>query len=56
MTEDCQCGSIPRAQSKQQALTEIDWYKAVQEYSLREMTFESDKFPALSGIAKATVQ
>ncbi|KAF2248862.1 HET-domain-containing protein [Trematosphaeria pertusa] len=41
-----------QAKAKKQARL-IQWYNVVTEYSRRDLTYQSDKLPALSGIAKA---
>lgn len=33
-----------------------DWHGVVQEYSARELTYDSDKLPALSGLARETAE
>ena len=35
------------------AKTFLQWYKVVRQYTRRNLTFESDKLPAISGIAKS---
>jgi hypothetical protein len=35
---------------------EISWRSVVEEYSGRELTYEFDKLPALSGVAKTTIE
>ena len=62
----CECGSIKsdRYSRKSQPISSQsiendvspfkEWYKTVEAYSTRALTYESDKLPALSGIAQRT--
>ncbi|KAM0437862.1 hypothetical protein ACHAPT_002227 [Fusarium lateritium] len=54
---DCECGwyihsGVSQTQTKQSAESK-SWNQIIKEYSKRELTFGTDKLPALAGIAKA---
>ncbi|RSL62810.1 hypothetical protein CEP53_004615 [Fusarium sp. AF-6] len=58
---ECECGwyvhsgilEMPGTSQKKQSVESKSWNQIVQEYSKRELTFVTDKLPALAGIAKA---
>ncbi|WAO91693.1 HET domain-containing protein [Fusarium falciforme] len=58
---ECECGwymhsgilEMPGTTQKKQSVESKSWNQIVKEYSKRELTFGTDKLPALAGIAKA---
>lgn len=61
---ECECGwyvhsgilEMPGTTQKKQSAESKSWNQIVKEYSKRELTFGTDKLPALAGIAKAFSQ
>ena len=54
----CECGftSSERGEGLCEELKSTDWTDIVEEYSVRELTFPSDRLPALAGIAQVYKQ